>query len=439
MPTSLDAKIRTRARSLPIGKCYVNSDWEESQMANVIVTRQHTNGNITFGFFLVDLLLLGVKDCFCNFSVPRSELEDRLENDFIKFTECEYVLAHNIIYSGIDFAEDCGFTPVKDFIKTGKCILEADTDDIPQIDIPVGEDGVPVVFITPEKDMKREIAILEEAVGQGNYYIYHIDESGNIVDDDDNDDEDDYDETYEEIMEEINNTGVDEYLAENKDNLSPMQMLALTDISYHSQFGVPDVEKVEEVMMSIFDDDRFDPELERLPGMEPYTEALQSIVNKMVDDEDEALVEMEALSAAHPKVVDLGVLHINILRDLNRMPEVEQLTKYWYDRVSGHYAVRLMYAELLIDQEKYDEIFDFFGNHPGLDALTTEDLPFPDVMVAEFCACYTMAWLAKDNIAEAEPYYRILLRLDGRTSFINNALMTMMTKKRDAAREAFGI
>ena len=63
MPTTVEAQIRTRARSLPIDRCFVSSDWEESKSANVIVTRKHVNGNITYGIYLVDLLLLGVQAC----------------------------------------------------------------------------------------------------------------------------------------------------------------------------------------------------------------------------------------------------------------------------------------------------------------------------------------------------------------------------------------
>ena len=54
--------IRNKARSLPIFECLVNADWEEGKLADMVVARQHTNGNITAGLYQVDLACLGVKD-----------------------------------------------------------------------------------------------------------------------------------------------------------------------------------------------------------------------------------------------------------------------------------------------------------------------------------------------------------------------------------------
>ena len=39
--------IRSKSRTLPIYDCWINSDWEEGKMASVLISRQHTNGNIT--------------------------------------------------------------------------------------------------------------------------------------------------------------------------------------------------------------------------------------------------------------------------------------------------------------------------------------------------------------------------------------------------------
>jgi hypothetical protein len=50
--------IRKKARSLPIFECRVNGEWKESKMAQVLVARRHTNGNITACFYLVDLMCL---------------------------------------------------------------------------------------------------------------------------------------------------------------------------------------------------------------------------------------------------------------------------------------------------------------------------------------------------------------------------------------------
>ena len=169
MPNSTETQIRTRARNLPVDRCYVNDNWEKAQIVNVVVTRKHTNGNISYGVYLVDLLLLGVKDCFYAFNQSPMELKDRLFNGAINFVECDYVLAHNIVYEGIAFADEYGFEPVKEFTRTGKYILEEDSDDIPEMDIPVGKDGVPVVSVTSDENRSYEITTLDKTAGPGNY------------------------------------------------------------------------------------------------------------------------------------------------------------------------------------------------------------------------------------------------------------------------------
>lgn len=452
MPTTPEAQICLRARNLPIDRCYVNENWEETQMANVVVTRKHVNGNITFGFYLVDLLLLGVKDCFYGFNESPIELEEKINDEYANYMECDYELVHNIIYEGISFAEDSGFSPVKDFTKTGIYILNEDSDDIPTIDIPLGYqgEGIPVVFVTPENDRKREIAILEKAVGRGNFRVFNIDDDDynddfnddddfDDDDDDDFDDDDDDDEAYSEysdIIDEIFDLGFENYIEEYRDKMTLMQELALTDVSYSLYFGKLDFKKVMKQMALIIEDRRFDPDLERFPGMEVHLESLKSVIEKMDDDKDGALAEMEALSAAHPDDVALGVAHIGILYDLNKYSEAEKIICNWYERTGENYAIRLLYAEWLALQDRYDEVFKLFGNKPGLDALTKDDVPFTDNMVAEFCACYTLAWLSKNEMNKAESYYQIVLMMDRRTEIANKALWEMMNKKRDAVLKA---
>jgi len=52
-------------------------------------------------------------------------------------------------------------------------------------------------------------------------------------------------------------------------------------------------------------------------------------------------------------------------------------------------------------------------------------------MVAEFCACYVLAWLSKNNIEKAEPYYQLLHDLESLTSIVTKALTAMFEKKTD--------
>ncbi|MFQ5752622.1 MAG: hypothetical protein ACE5HI_11550, partial [bacterium] len=64
MPLSPKQYIKTQARQLPIHECLITYDWEDSGMVDVLIARKHKNGKVTCGFYLVDLLCLGVKDTF---------------------------------------------------------------------------------------------------------------------------------------------------------------------------------------------------------------------------------------------------------------------------------------------------------------------------------------------------------------------------------------
>lgn len=136
--------IKTRARNLPLDQCFINVEWKETGMANVIVTRKHTNGNLTFGVYLVDMFALGTKNTFFNFNQPESVINEILSK--ADFVQLDYELAHNIIYGGNEFAEEHGFKIHKDFAKLTQYILEIDDERIPLIDLEFGKEGKPLVI-----------------------------------------------------------------------------------------------------------------------------------------------------------------------------------------------------------------------------------------------------------------------------------------------------
>lgn len=180
--------IIQKARTLPLYQCLVNSDWEESGMCNLIVARKHTNGNITAGMYLVDLECLGVKNAAYWFNIYEHEYLDIVfkAKKSMAFMEIEYVLAHNMVYAGIEFAADYGFSPHKDF-KVAQYILEEDTEDIELIEIECGMDGKPAYIRGPLDSDAREkqiLAQLEKVAGPGNYHFYS---ETDLIDEDEDD------------------------------------------------------------------------------------------------------------------------------------------------------------------------------------------------------------------------------------------------------------
>ncbi|MBU2613863.1 plasmid pRiA4b ORF-3 family protein [Patescibacteria group bacterium] len=147
-----------------------------------MVIRKHVNDNFTVGFYLVDLLCLGVKDAHYVFNISQHEFNEGFAiNELKLLTEkIPYNLAHNIIYAGIEFAEDYGFKPHKTFTSVAQYILEEDTDEIEYLDIPCGheDDAKPVFFKGADDDeafVKRVLTQLEKTAGPNNYYFYDED------------------------------------------------------------------------------------------------------------------------------------------------------------------------------------------------------------------------------------------------------------------------
>jgi hypothetical protein len=168
--------IRQKARNLPIHECRINRNWQKHGLANITVARKHSNGNITLGRFLVDLKCLGVKDAHYLFNVSEHEYKKIAGETYDEMNSepVSYTLAHNIIYAGIEFADDYRFKPHKDFTSVAQYILEEDTDDIELIDIECGEDGKPFYMRGPldtEKRANQIIAQLEREAGPGNYEV----------------------------------------------------------------------------------------------------------------------------------------------------------------------------------------------------------------------------------------------------------------------------
>jgi hypothetical protein len=161
--------VQTKARTLPVSKCMVNKDWEDSQIANVSVMRKHTNGNVTIGLYRVDLLCLGIKDTVFFFNTSEEEFMQEYSQQLAEFKEIDYTLAHNIVYAGHDFALEFDIHPHHNFEVT-RFILEEDNPTVPVIEVPVGTDGVPHLIVEQPGQFADILAKLKQYAGEGNYY-----------------------------------------------------------------------------------------------------------------------------------------------------------------------------------------------------------------------------------------------------------------------------
>jgi hypothetical protein len=190
-PITLKKYIMEAARKLPIYKCWQLGD-DESGIKHIVFARQKRDGTLIVGIYLVDLFCLGLKDTFF-LDLNYEELEERvLENthEGLDYEEVDPILAQNYIYGAIEYAEDLGFKPHKDFSLT-EYILD-DVEQLEFIEVELGHNGRPCFMPGPSDKVGQILAHLDKHVGEGNYdFIEEFDEEDN------NDDEPDF---YEELI-----------------------------------------------------------------------------------------------------------------------------------------------------------------------------------------------------------------------------------------------
>lgn len=163
--------IIQKGRSLDFHECLINDDWQKSGMASVLISKKMPSGHFIIALYLIDIYCLGLKNVLHKFNVENAEYEEFVEMAYSRYNavlKIDTVFAHNLIYGAIDYAEDLGFNPHKDF-KLLEYLLDPDliSDEIDEIEF--GKDGKPLFIEGPDDNAGQIIRKLKEAVGEGNF------------------------------------------------------------------------------------------------------------------------------------------------------------------------------------------------------------------------------------------------------------------------------
>ena len=165
--------IKTRARHLPLGKCYAFGNWKYQKYTPVVVTRCHKQGTFTIGMYIIDMYCRGVVDSEFLFNKPQEELDKLLktlsEPPVLVMEEMPYKVAHNLVYGAVAFAEEAGIEPDKTFAVT-QYVLEEDDDRIPLMEFDFGENGVHHLHAMTEEEKAYFEPIMRQHLGS-NYMI----------------------------------------------------------------------------------------------------------------------------------------------------------------------------------------------------------------------------------------------------------------------------
>jgi hypothetical protein len=119
--------------------------------------------------YLIDVWCLGVKNTIPPRKVERVEYNQLIEQIYEGFPEgiIEITLpqAQGIVYSAVEYAEQLGFTPHRDFEKSRVHLGEWNGEHR----IQCGKDGKPFYMSGPYDNPEKVIRTLVNSVGEGNF------------------------------------------------------------------------------------------------------------------------------------------------------------------------------------------------------------------------------------------------------------------------------
>ena len=387
--------IRTKARTLPLFECWINPDWEEANQATCIVSRKHSNGNITYCFYLVDLLCLGVILTYYKFNEPYfqyKEFLDQIEED-ISIELVDYAVVHNVIHAGIEYAEEFEFKPHKDFTSITQYFLEEENDDIEIMEIECGDDdGQPVYMYssltTSSQEKDRIIAQLKRTAGPDNYSLVDLDDTTDLDDDFEDDLEDDFedlDDIYYQNTFEQNWEIFIEMYDELKDSYNPFLLTRLTQVTDALFFEITDEALVEKFYDELFDRLSINLESEgrisdEFLGVKPEVQISDQVSGLFLTvyinihkNFNKARKGLELLKMEAGEIPAVAFLELLILQKENPDKYDEILQKYW-SAYSDYPLINLlglinMYSTGNVAEKIADKTFNLETLFPGRDSI----------------------------------------------------------------------
>lgn len=423
LPLSPVKYIRNRCRKLPIGECLINDGWQEMGMANIFITRKHSNDNLTIGMYLVDTYCLGVKDTFYQFNISTIEYRDMIESVSGELTliPVDYTLAHNIIFGAIEYAEDYDFSPHKDFLKTTQYILEEDNDNVEIIDVEFGFEGKPFLIINDENEpYKNYMRTLDETAGTGNYKFTlpagkHLESF-----EDDPGDKDYYgfleptwfdDNIEEKVKREIDQintwTEIDwDDVKNGKREVFRETSIRISETVFFRHFTEEEIDDAYNFGEKLFDveidHETLLEEEDRLPNdsdMDSFYRALEILYE---GKPKEALRILKSLTSKHPDKPMLLKYMIACLLMNNKNRKADDLIIYSYQRFPENIMIKTQYLWYLVRNSRYDEMGEVFNNKFTLREIFPQKESFTENHVLDFFKVIFAFFLNSNNLLRAK-------------------------------------
>lgn len=367
--------IRQRARSLPVHECLINRHWKQSGEASILVSRKHVNGNYTYGVYLVDLYCQGIKDTFFHFNISESDyLRD--VNLILEGAgggeKVEYALVHNIIYEALAYAEEYEFRPHKDFDRVTKFILEEDTEEIDLIEIELGWNGKPCLFVSEDEDFSGLVKQLERTAGHGNFEILY---EGDTMPDMDFAGEEEQRGEPDKLLDEMaawdENDLKDFY--DGKKKLSEESLDTLNQLTFNISFSLEEFKAAEREAVKMFNCRIEDTDYEELEAYKEYTqpEELRKFVEMAVgafsySKSKYSYKIIKGLIRQYPDNPHLHNILASMYRIAGKTKESREIFIYSYQRFPRYLFILAGYLEYLLDKDKIPEIEKILGGKEAI-------------------------------------------------------------------------
>jgi hypothetical protein len=162
-----------RVAAAPILHCCTTQDLWDRGIAQVLVSRELTSGQVAFAIFLVDRYCLGVKDAFGGF-MARGEYFDRLYERVAATGDVvalEPAAARKLVEGAVAYARDLGFSPPSDY-ERARQIFGAIDPAASDREFEFGKDGKPFFISGPHDSPGRcasIVGILNQRCGTGGF------------------------------------------------------------------------------------------------------------------------------------------------------------------------------------------------------------------------------------------------------------------------------
>jgi hypothetical protein len=163
--------IEKHGRTLKVYECRLNIT---GGLASILVARVlPNNSGYIAAFYLIDTHCLGLKSTGAKHFETKTGYEAFVEmmSDKIdsSLSPCDPMYAYNIIWGGIEYAEDNGIDILdKDFKYTQ--FLIPPVDKIEYIEFEFGQNGMPFFMAGPYDNSKLIISKLTAKLGAGNFH-----------------------------------------------------------------------------------------------------------------------------------------------------------------------------------------------------------------------------------------------------------------------------